>query len=52
MANTIAGVNLAKVAMESLPALTDLFAPLNALSTDFSLAGSDRLVRSIERTIH
>jgi hypothetical protein len=36
MANTIAGVNLAKVAMESLPALTDLFAPLNALSTDFS----------------
>lgn len=36
MANTIAGVNLAKVAMESLPALTDLFAPLSALSTDFS----------------
>mgnify|MGYP003644952574 CR=1 FL=1 len=36
MANTIAGVNLAKVAMESLPALTDMFAPLSALSTDFS----------------
>lgn len=36
MANTIAGVNLAKVAQDSLPALTDLFAPLNALTTDFS----------------
>ena len=36
MANTIAGVNLAKVAMDSLPALTDLFAPLAALTTDFS----------------
>lgn len=36
MANTIAGVNLAKVAMDNLPGLTDLFAPLNALTTDFS----------------
>ena len=36
MSNTIAGVNLAKVAMDSLPALTDLFAPLAALTTDFS----------------
>lgn len=36
MANTIAGVNLAQIAQESLPALTDLFAPLNALATDFS----------------
>jgi len=36
MANTIAGVNLAKVANDTLPALTDLFAPLSALTTDFS----------------
>lgn len=36
MANTIAGVNLAKVAQDTIPALTDLFAPLNALTTDFS----------------
>lgn len=41
MANTIAGVNLAQVAQESLPALTDLFAPLNALATDFSADISD-----------
>lgn len=34
--NTIAGVNLAEIAMESLPALQHLFAPLSALSTDFS----------------
>jgi hypothetical protein len=36
MANTIAGVNLAKVANDTLPALIDLFAPLSALTTDFS----------------
>ena len=36
MANTVAGVNLAQVAMDSLPALTDMFAPLAALTTDFS----------------
>jgi hypothetical protein len=36
MSNTIAGANLAKIAQESLPALTDLFAPLMALTTDFS----------------
>jgi len=36
MANTIAGVNLAAVAQESLPALQSLFAPLGALQTDFS----------------
>lgn len=36
MANTIAGVNLAKIADMSIAGLTDLFAPLNALTTDFS----------------
>ena len=36
MANTIAGVNLAQIAQESLPALQSLFAPLSALTTDFS----------------
>jgi hypothetical protein len=34
--NTIAGVNLAEIAMESLPALQNLFAPLRAIATDFS----------------
>ena len=36
MANTIAGVNIAQIANDTLPALTDLFAPLSALTTDFS----------------
>jgi len=36
MANTIAGVNLAEIAQESLPGLSSVFAPLNAVSTDFS----------------
>lgn len=36
MANTIAGANLAQIAMESLPALQDAFLPLNAFTTDFS----------------
>jgi hypothetical protein len=36
MPNTIAGVNLAAIAQESLPALQNLFAPLNAIATDFS----------------
>ena len=36
MANTIAGVNLAQIAQESLPALQTAFAPLAALTTDFS----------------
>lgn len=36
MANTIAGVNLAEIAQESLPGLSSTFAPLNAVSTDFS----------------
>jgi hypothetical protein len=36
MPNTIAGVNLAAIAQESLPALQNLFAPLGALATDFS----------------
>jgi hypothetical protein len=34
--NTIAGVNLAEIAMESLPALQNLFAPLRSIATDFS----------------
>lgn len=34
--NTIAGVNLAAIAEESLPALQSLFAPLNGVVTDFS----------------
>ena len=36
MSNTIAGVNLAAIAQESLPALQNLFAPLNGIATDFS----------------
>lgn len=36
MANTIAGVNLAQIAQESLPGLQSLFAPIAALTTDFS----------------
>lgn len=36
MANTIAGVNLAQVAQDSLDALTSAFLPLHAFSTDFS----------------
>lgn len=36
MSNTIAGVNLAQIAQKSLDPLTALFAPLNALTTDFS----------------
>jgi len=36
MSNTIAGVNLAQIAQRSLDPLTALFAPLNALTTDFS----------------
>lgn len=34
--NTIAGVNLAEIAMQSLPALQHLFAPLSSIATDFS----------------
>ena len=36
MSNTIAGVNLAAIAQESLPALQNLFAPLNSIAVDFS----------------
>lgn len=36
MANTIAGVNPAQIAQESLPYLVETFAPLNAFVTDFS----------------
>lgn len=36
MANTIAGANLAEIAQESLEGLSSLFAPLSALTTDFS----------------
>jgi len=36
MANTIAGANLAQIAMETLPALQDAFLPLRAFTTDFS----------------
>jgi hypothetical protein len=36
MANTIAGVNLATIAQDSLEGLSSLFAPLGALTTDFS----------------
>jgi hypothetical protein len=36
MPNTIAGVNLAEIAMESLPALQSVFAPLQGIATDFS----------------
>lgn len=38
MANTLANVNLAKLAQESLPAAVETFAPLNAFTTDFSTA--------------
>lgn len=34
--NTIAGVNLAAIAEESLPTLLEAFAPLSAVTTDFS----------------
>lgn len=34
--NTIAGVNLAQIAEETLPHLSALFAPLNGIITDFS----------------
>lgn len=36
MSNTIAGVNLAQIAQESLPNLKSLFAPLGGITTDFS----------------
>lgn len=36
MSNTIAGVNLAEIAQESLSALQSVFAPLNGIATDFS----------------
>lgn len=36
MSNTIAGANLAEIAQESLPNLKSTFAPLAALTTDFS----------------
>jgi len=36
MANTVAGVNLAEIAQESLAGLSSCFAPLAALTTDFS----------------
>lgn len=36
MANTIAGVNLAQIAQDSLPALQTCFAPLAGIHTDFS----------------
>lgn len=42
MSNTIAGVNLAAIAQESLPSLQALFAPLNAVTTDFSSEIADR----------
>lgn len=42
MANTIAGVNLAEIAQESLPFLQSTFAPLKALMTDFSADIADR----------
>ena len=42
MSNTIAGVNLAQIAQESLPALQALFAPLNGITTDFSTDIADR----------
>lgn len=38
MSNTLANVNLAKLAQESLPAAVETFAPLNAFTTDFSSA--------------
>src|SRR5882672_7186128 len=42
MANTVAGVNLAQIAQESLPALESAFLPLRAFSTDFSADIADR----------
>ena len=36
MANTLAGVNLAEIAQQSLPGLSSLFAPLAGIHTDFS----------------
>lgn len=36
MSNSIAGANLAEIAQESLAGLSSLFAPLSALTTDFS----------------
>ena len=42
MSNTIAGVNLAQVSMESLPALQALFAPLSSVTTDFSSEIADK----------
>jgi hypothetical protein len=42
MSNTIAGVNLAQIAQESLPALQALFAPLGGITTDFSSDIADR----------
>ena len=41
MANTINGANLAEIAQESLAGLSDLFAPLSALTTDFSSSVQD-----------
>lgn len=42
MSNTIAGANLAEIAQESLPNLKSTFAPLAALTTDFSSDISSR----------
>jgi hypothetical protein len=42
MSNTIAGANLAEIAQESLPNLKSTFAPLGALTTDFSSDISSR----------
>lgn len=42
MANTIAGVNLAAIAEESLPHLSSVFAPLRGIITDFSNEIADR----------
>lgn len=42
MSNTIAGCNLAELSQESLPNLKSTFAPLGALTTDFSADISSR----------
>lgn len=42
MSNTIAGVNLAQIAMDSIPALQSSFLPLRAFTTDFSTDVADR----------
>jgi hypothetical protein len=42
MSNTIAGVNLAEIAQESLSALQSVFVPLNGIATDFSADTSAR----------